>query len=74
MAVRIDRHCANGSVLHLRIEPALREKLIELAAAFRSHEPAVLDLLEPGLAGQAVRAVIGEENVGPALHQGARER
>ena len=63
MAVCIDRDCADRSVFHLRVEPALREQLVELAAAFGGHEPVVVDLLEPGLAGEAVGAVVGQEDV-----------
>ena len=71
MAVPVDRDRAHRSVLHLRVEPALRQQFVELAAALAGHEPIILDLLQAGLARQAIGTIIRKEDVRSALHQGA---
>ncbi len=69
MPFRVDCHRADGPVLHLRIEAALRQQLVELAPPFSGDEPVVLHLLQPRLATQPVGAFVGQEDVRPALHQ-----
>ena len=73
MAVPVDRDRAYRSVLYVRVEAALRQQFVELAAALAGHEPAILDLLQAGLARQAIGAIIRKEDVRPALHQRARK-
>jgi hypothetical protein len=81
MAARVARDRPDGAVLHVRIEPAAGKQFVELAPALARDEPAIIDLLEPGLARELVGSRAGEENVRPLLHQppgeadrGARRR